>query len=376
MEFLNRVLRKLRAWLRPSGDPRVPANLVKDRLAAEPWFVDRLQADAGGAIHVEGWSFPQAGAAPTTFAFNGTPFTEIAYPLLRTDVGQLFWQRQGADACGFSCSGTADAPLYPDGVLTVSRSSDAPALERGRDRWFFPDPALHADVPDEGRRFRVIGNRDLGGFLNTGATDFHRLDAVSLALTGKHLWDVGPVLDWGVGCGRLARHWPAAHAANLSGCDIDHENVSWCAQHLAGRFVNSDLRPPLPFAADSFALTYGISIFTHLKAPLQFEWLDELRRITRPGGWVLTTVHGATAIDFFRLPPAEYVRLNEQVAQKGILMGSTNTQLDGHVDHQGEYVNVFHSRDYIQAQWSKYFDVVAIIPGYIFTHDLVVLRKR
>jgi hypothetical protein len=70
------------------------------------------------------------------------------------------------------------------------------------------------------------------------------------------------------------------------------------------------------------------------------------------------------------------VQLSEQVVREGILVGSANSQLDGHVDHQGEYVNVFHSRDYIYDRWSKYFDVVAVIPGYIFTHDLVVLRRR
>ena len=359
-----------------SADAGVPPSLIKDQLVAEPWFVDAVNLGAPGTLHVEGWSFPQPGGTPTTFAFNGKPFDEMAYPYVREEVGKLFWQRRDAAHCGFSGTGMSASTLYPGGVLDISRSSNATALERGRDHWYFPDPALHETVPDEERRFRVIGNRDLGGFLNTGATDFLRLDAVARAVTGQRIWEGGAVLDWGVGCGRLARHWPGEYAANLFGCDIDHANVSWCARNLAGSFANSDLRPPLPFDAAMFNLVYGISVFTHLKAELQFAWLDELQRITKPGGWVLTTVHGETAIDFHQLGPAAYAKLTAQVAREGILLGSTNSQLDGHVDHQGEYVNVFHSRDYIHARWSEYFDVVALIPGYIFTHDLVVLRRR
>jgi SAM-dependent methyltransferase len=358
------------------GNQSAPPNLIKDHLIAEPWFVDALSVGAAGTLHAAGWSFPQPGATPMTFSFNGKPFDDMAYPLQRKGVGKLFWQRRDAANCGFSGSGASDSPIYPNGILTISRSSNATEMERGRDNWYFPDPALHRNVPDENRRFRVIGNRNLAGFLNTGATDFYRLDAVTRAVAGKRIWEVGPVLDWGVGCGRLARHWPREYATNLIGCDIDHENVSWCAHNLAGRFVNSDLRPPLPFESATFALVYGISVFTHLKEALQFAWLDELQRITKPGGWVLTTIHGETAIDFFRLAPVDYVRLTEQVNSAGILVGSKNSQLDGHVDHHGEYVNVFHSRDYIGNRWSKYFDVAALIPGYIFTHDLVVLRRR
>ena len=40
-----------------------------------------------------------------------------------------------------------------------------------------------------------------------------------------------------------------------------------------------------------------------------------------------------------------------------------------------EYVNVFHSKDYVQRKWSKWFSILNIVPGYIFTHDLVVLKR-
>ena len=349
------------------------------RLVAEPWYVDSVAFD-GARLDVAGWSMPVAGAkepAEGWFTVNGRRFDSLRYPLPRPDVGDLFWMREASSASGFEASiGGLDTP-YPDGVLEIRRVGVGTRdVERGRDSWFRPDPALHRGIPDEDRRFRVIGNRDPDGFLVSGATDYHRIDRALRAMSGRHLHEFDRVLDWGVGCGRLARHFPARRAGALTGCDIDRDNVDWCAAHLPGRYVECAMAPPLPFPDASFDVVYGVSVFTHLREPMQLRWLAELARVTSPGAWILVTVHGRTAIDFSRLPPEEYVRLVEEVDAKGILETGTNAQLDGHADHGGEYVNVFHGFDYIRRVWGRSFAVADILPGYILHHDLVVLRTR
>jgi SAM-dependent methyltransferase len=183
------------------------------------------------------------------------------------------------------------------------------------------------------------------------------------------------VLDWGVGCGRVARHFPADHSDALTGCDIDRDNIEWCSRHLPGTFVASQLTPPLPFGDASFDIVYGISVFTHFREAMQLRWLEELARVTAPGALLLLTTHGQTAIDFSRLSPAEYARVTQDVQRTGIVVSGTNTQLDGHAEHEGEYVNVYHSADYVRRTWGRFFDVLHILPGYILHHDLVVLRK-
>lgn len=357
--------------------PADPAAKKVRRLVAEPWYVDHIDL-SGDGFHAAGWSMPVDSAQTPAGAFtvNGRPFDELRYPLPRPDVGAVFWMREGSELCGFEGIIEHLPEPYPGGVLEIRRvQADTAVLERGRDSWFKPDPALHTELPDEERRFRVIADRDANGFLVSGATDYHRIDRAVAALSGKHVHEFGSVLDWGVGCGRLARHFPKVHANVLTGCDIDHDNVAWCREHLPGTFVGCSMSPPLPFAEASFDLVYSVSVFTHLREPMQTRWLEELSRVMKRGAMLLTTIHGQTAIDFSRQPPPEYARLQDEVRAKGIVFTGDNSQLDGHAEHGGEYVNVLHSLDYVRRVWGRSFEVVHILPGYILHHDLVVLRK-
>jgi hypothetical protein len=377
----GRSHRDLRAGTESSSDALGHAaaddDLVVPRLTAEPWYVDKVAID-GARVSVAGWSMPVDDAEPADgwFTVNGRRFDRIAYPLPRADVGAVFWQRKGASLCGFE-GAIDDLPhVYPEGVLEIRRVvTDTPSVERGRDSWFAPDPARHANLPDDDRRFRVIGDRDPVGFLVSGATDYHRMDRALVAIAGKRLHAFTNVLDWGVGCGRVARHFPADHASALTGCDIDRDNVDWCGANLAGAFVASRLAPPLPFRPGTFDLVYGISVLTHLREPMQLRWLEELARVTQRGAILLMTTHGETAIDFSRLSPADYRRTREQVRREGFVVSDTNTQLDGHAEHASEYVNTYHDADYVRRVWGRYFDVLHILPGYILHHDLVVLRR-
>jgi SAM-dependent methyltransferase len=231
-------------------------------------------------------------------------------------------------------------------------------------------------MPDAAQRFRVIGNDDEFGFRLTGATDFRRLSRAAAVFASRDFGSFESILDWGCGCGRVARYATRKLAGQFTGCDIDAGNVAWCQDHLPGEYLHTGLRPPLPFDDARFDLVYGVSVFTHFREALQDAWLEELRRVIRPGGFLLATTHGRTAIDFAGLEPNDYVALMRRVVENGIMFSGENTQLDGAVDHDAQYVNVYHSKAYVRSHWKKWFDVVEIIPGYIFTHDLVVLRRR
>lgn len=118
--------------------------------------------------------------------------------------------------------------------------------------------------------------------------------AATLARHGVAVADLGALLDFGVGCGRVARHW-ADLPAEVHGCDYNPVLVEWCRRNLPHvRSAVNRLEPPLPYADARFDLVYALSIFTHLTEHQQRAWIAELRRVTRPGGHVLFTTHGPT----------------------------------------------------------------------------------
>jgi len=164
-------------------------------------------------------------------------------------------------------------------------------------------------------------------------------------------------------------------APGIRGCDIDADNVAWCAEHFPGRYSRSSLRPPLPYDKGAFDLIYGVSVFTHFRPELEALWLAELRRVAALGALLLMTVHGQTTVDYAPHNMATRQALLKRIERNGILCSGRNDQLDGHAAHEGEYVNVYHSHHYIHRTWGRYFEIVEILPGYLFTHDLVIMRK-
>jgi SAM-dependent methyltransferase len=343
-------------------------------------MIDRLAISRSEVI-CEGWAFPPMPLVTSespAFTLNGVPPASARVEGWRPEVSSVFWQREEALRSGFSCRwDVTDVNPFRDGFLDLNYENSPSHLPRGlRRSWHLADPEKEPALPSEEQRFRVIATKDPFAFRLGGATDFRRLNAAIEAFTGRDLKQCGAVLDWGVGCGRVARYAAMTVGGKFTGCDVDRDNVGWCQANLPGTFLQSQMRPPLPFESASFDLIYGVSVFTHLREELQDQWLAELRRVLRPGGLLVMTVHGHTTIDYAPLTPSDHIALLKRVAHAGILVEGSNDGLVGAVDDAHEYKNVFHHKAYIQRHWSHWLDVVAIIPGYIFTHDLVILRRR
>ena len=48
--------------------------------------------------------------------------------------------------------------------------------------------------------------------------------------------------------------------------------------------------PPLNYNSGYFDAVYSVSIWSHLPPQLQQPWLDEIRRVVKPGGLALITI--------------------------------------------------------------------------------------
>jgi SAM-dependent methyltransferase len=224
-------------------------------------------------------------------------------------------------------------------------------------------------LPPESLRQRVHGAADAESFLAVGQQCAKDIVA-ALDRVGRGSDSFAAVLDFGCGCGRVLR-WlmPKFAMARVFGTDIDRQAVGWCHKHIAGgAFILNAGLPPSGFASNSFDLIYAISVFSHLNEEYQFHWLNELRRMTRPGGVVLVSLHGSHYMD--KLSPDILTHIENQ----GMIF-IVSDGWKGVLPHW--YQSAFHSEAYVLKQYARYFDVLAYIPGGINgVQDAVVLQRR
>jgi SAM-dependent methyltransferase len=228
---------------------------------------------------------------------------------------------------------------------------------------------------------RVVGTDDVEAYERSGYDLVDQL-AELLERSGYELSQFRDIYDFGSGPGRLTRALRERQPeARLTATDIDEEAIAWLSENAPGidARVNGWL-PPLPFGDDVFDLVIVISVFTHLPADYQDAWLAELRRVTRPGGVVIATVHGESHwrqtwdVGFAAAP--RRVRLRSKLlALQRRLRGFAHWRGDGWERVFPDYYHTsWHRPGYVKRHWSRWFDVVrheeATVPG---THDFVVL---
>ncbi len=234
-----------------------------------------------------------------------------------------------------------------------------------RDRWSTKKTGL-ALLPPAYLRYRVHGSPYAEGFLKMGKRCSEDIEA-ALKKVGKDFDSFQNVLDFGCGCGRTLM-WFTDRSPRLYGTDIDAEAVSWCRNNLdLARLSVNDALPPLEYPSETFDLIYAISVFTHLDEDYQFRWLNELKRVARPGGIVILTVHGPRA---WRDLPHKDVA---DIEKEGFKFISSNAMKGIFPDW---YQNAYHKKEYIRNKYPKYFNVLDYIPrGMSNFQDVVMLQK-
>ena len=168
------------------------------------------------------------------------------------------------------------------------------------------------------------------------------------------------VLDIGCGCGRTAR--TLLHDTRIVryiGFDVVAPYIAWNNRFLApltgGRFVfrhldvvtprynptgtQRDVEVTFPVEDASMTLAFGASLFTHLREGAAVRYLREARRVLRPDGRLLVSIHdkpadGAThSGDEFRadFAPAHFIALASDC-------GFPNTRAIGDICGQETFV--------------------------------------
>ena len=171
------------------------------------------------------------------------------------------------------------------------------------------------------------------------------------------------ILEMGVGLGRLIIHY-FPFKADLYGCDVTPEAIEWTRRKLGHRvqIEITNIEPPLPYADGLFDFVYANSVFTHVPCQLLDAWADELRRIIRPGGFLIFSV----------LDPNHYLRdvTYREFHQMYQSVGCRDWNTD-----QGVLMLTYLSRDSLFNTWGKYFRVLELRPQYRDQSHLICQRE-
>jgi SAM-dependent methyltransferase len=229
-------------------------------------------------------------------------------------------------------------------------------------------PDLENGLPLPPARLRTqVGplHADARFFLESGRQQAELIERV-LRDNGVELEELDALLDFGCGCGRVLRHWSRLTETRVCGCDVDPRMIAWCRENLplAEVTVNAT-SPPLSYDDATFDLVYAFSVFTHLTEDAQHAWMAELRRVLRPGGYLLFSTLGAhyASLDRLSQPELEAFGRGELVL---LYESGSGTSL----------CSAYHPSEYVRDHLASGFELVAYLPtADEGRHDLHLLRK-
>ncbi|MCH2182123.1 MAG: class I SAM-dependent methyltransferase [Mariniblastus sp.] len=215
----------------------------------------------------------------------------------------------------------------------------------------------------------------------SGLKDYIRM----MDVAKRNQLKVKTYFDFGCATGRAARHVVAQSDVETVWCsDINARHIRWLLEYMPRhvRPIANHCIPSIPIPDDSVDLISAFSVFTHIDT---FEtcWLAELRRILRPGGLAYLTVHNeatwevlAKEVDnpdnrliqsILKIDPSVREKLQQPMPEGRTVYRFTDF---------GPYrAQVFHSNNYLERVWGRFFDVQEILDCHHVRQSVVVLKK-
>ena len=251
-----------------------------------------------------------------------------------------------------------------DGRLTVARvehPTDSSLTAPGEDGPPLPPHWLIQMVIGNPRRDRFV----VGG---------HNLARFFADLIREHLPENEhpTVMDFGCGCGRVARVLPEYLPCEMFGCDITPQAVEWCRQNLRGNYLMSAENPPLALDDALLDAFYAFSVMTHLDEDHQAAWLTEWGRLVKPGGLLLVTYHGEGFLAASDPPIRGEIEAIWE--SSGFVFPQDDFWRGVFPDYYG---NAYQTHEYVREHWGRWFEVIEQRPAdeTPLPQDLAVLRR-
>lgn len=342
----------------------------------EPWAIGSIKIEVGW-LTIGGMALPPDGDfTAAKFSINSEEFDIVDWGIRPDRIGERYFYFPGAEKSAFILKKDIShfiADKAEELILSYTPFHIKPGANRYHN-YYVPLLPEKYPIPDPKRIDRVIGCDVEAKYLLGGYTLSKQIGNALDELFSSKIRDFERILDWGCGAGRLLRYLckHASQKTKIYGADIDYDNVNWCNLYLPDcRSILLNLMPPSIFEDNFFDFIVGNSVLTHLNETTQFAWLKELRRISRPGAILFLTVQNVSDLVFESYSAAKLKDLLKQ----GFLSPSADYAISAFIADPEYYRSAYHSHQYIKQRWSKYFDIISIIPKFSNNHqDLVVIR--
>jgi 2-polyprenyl-3-methyl-5-hydroxy-6-metoxy-1,4-benzoquinol methylase len=350
---------------------------MSDKVGRNHWWTSAVFA-RDGLMHIHGWAIPPKawkGGLPKVFV-DGKPAQSIA-PAVVDWARNAYWFLSGRVQTGFY----AVAPYSANEIYSKIEIDFGVSDRREGIRRFpvyqlnAPVESLKLPIPPDQNIHRVSGpGANRYSYLNGGKSDFERFRMLIAEKAGRKTLAGLDVLDWGIGCGRLARHFLEA-GSKVTGIDIDADNINWCKRNLgAGTYVPVNLMPPTPLEASGFDVIISSSVLSHLTEPVMRSWLNEISRLLRPDGVALLSFNGDGNSYFYgSVYPAAIAALDGS----GFFDEWKTPDLEGYIDDSEYYRLTLMSSARAQQIFSDTMEFQEFVLGVTSGHqDIAVLRKK
>lgn len=233
-----------------------------------------------------------------------------------------------------------------------------------------------------GSRF-AIPPRDL--WVDYGSSPAEYLDSGKLHVdamrriaseAGAPIEQAGRVLEWGCAAGRMIR-WldDVAFREEVWGTDIHSTHIVWASQHLSPpfHFATTSLHPHLPFADGYFGFIYAGSIFTHVD-DLHATWMQELRRVLKPGGLLYVTIHDRHTLDILRQQPTHW--LSKQLNAFPEFSSFAESDFGFFTIGRSVWSQVFIDVDFLRERQAPFFEILSVTKEAYAYQTAVLFRRK
>ncbi len=218
-------------------------------------------------------------------------------------------------ALELEASHPAEAAQFFAGVLALDPANLTAhnALERMQasqafGRWMLINCAI--DPADDIFYFfanHEIAKNPIREYLSDGWRTLSEL-MLLLESVDKPLSNTGTVLEFAAGFGRFTRHLVKVLPGRVTCSDVMPGSVSFLREQFGVEAFESSHDPEKLSHAVQYELVFVLSMFTHLPIHMWAPWLCALKRMVKPGGMLVFSVH------------------NEQVAKEnGVVFDASGT---------------------------------------------------